>query len=69
MLGAAGFKVGSEMGSNVGYGGPKYTATRNNRLLARNDTTNNLLFRVAVYFGTPYARCKERVTISEVVRE
>ena len=40
---------------NVGYGDPKCTATRNNRLFARNDTTNNLLFRVAVYFGTPYA--------------
>ena len=32
---------------NVWYGDPKCTATRNNRLFARNDTTNNLLFRVA----------------------
>ena len=45
---------------NVWYGDPKCTATRNNRLFARNDTTNNLLFRVAVYFGTPYATLQGR---------
>ena len=39
---------------NVGYGGPKCTATRNNRFFAGNDITNSLLFCVAVYFGTPY---------------
>ena len=39
---------------NVAYGIPKYTATRNNRLLVISCLATSLLFRLAVHFGSPY---------------
>ena len=46
--------AGNRERCNVAYGVPKYTATRNNKLLVVSFLAKSLLFRVAVHFGPPY---------------
>ena len=49
------------MVTNVAYGVPKYTATRNNKLLVVSFLAKSLLFRVAVHFGSPYPTLLEDI--------
>ena len=50
--------------NNVAYGVPKYTATRNNKLLVVSFLAKGLLFRVAVYFGPRYPTLAVFVSLS-----